>query len=291
MSQITSEIPNQMCAPIFRKWMLLAFASFFMMSATGCPNAFLETANKTSDDALLFSAEQHANNSEWSAAITDINSMTTGGKAKRETKQALASYYGGRCGLNLLNLAQSLKDNSPSTKLWPIVMRYMVGATAAQLADCKLGEQTILAIDTVATNRNANENVLLAFLEFVKMGAALASSNADANHDGVIDGTFNACSTTDIVDASVQELGTGLTITSRALSASGFGASGVTDAVATLCATMETYQAGFCDTTDPTAFASGSAVMKALRALIKSNEIGFNSCGGSLGSSLACTCP
>lgn len=261
------------------------------MSATGCPNVFLESANKTSDDALLFSAEQHANNNEWSAAITDISGMTTSGQAKRETKQALASYYGGRCGLNLLNLAQSLKDNSPSTQLWPIVMRFMVNATLAQLADCKLGEQTILSIDIVATNRNANENVLLAFLEFVKMGAALESSNADANHDGVVDGTFDACSTTDIVDTSVQELGTGLTIMARALAASGFGASGITTLVASLCATMETYQTGFCDTTSAAAFVPGSAAMKALRALMKSNEIGFNSCGGSLGSSLACSCP
>jgi hypothetical protein len=274
-----------------RNWTLLGITASFLMSATGCPNAFLESANKTSDDALLFSAEQHANNSEWSAAITDISGMTSDGKAKRETKQALASYYGGRCGLNLLGLAQSLKDNSPSTKLWPIVMRFMVSATAAQLADCKLGEQTILSIDTVPANRNANENVLLAFLEFVKMGAALASSNADANHDGVVDGAFDACSAVDIVDTSVQELGTGLTIMARALAASGFGASGISDLVANLCTTMDAYQAGFCNTTNAADFVPGSAAMKAIRALMKSNEIGFNSCGGSIGSSLACSCP
>ena len=113
-----------------------------LMAVTGCPNAFVESAQKTTDDALLYSAEQHANANEWTEAITAMNSMTTTGKAKRESKAALASYYAGRCGLNLLDFAQSIKDQMPATKIWALSLRAQAGATVADLADCVLAEQT-----------------------------------------------------------------------------------------------------------------------------------------------------
>jgi hypothetical protein len=275
-----------------KNWIVLAFVAPFLFAATGCPNAFVESANKKSDDALLFSAEQHANASQWTAAITDIAGMSASGKAKRETKAALASYYGGRCGLNLLNLADTLQNHMGASNLWPTLMSAEIGATTAALNDCVLGEQSLLSIDPVAANRTPDENVLLAFIEFAKMGAALEQSNADANHDGTLDGTFNPCLAADITDAATQQLATGLTIGLQALNASGAAVGGTaTSGVNTMCANVDARlgTTGFCSNTS-TAFFTGPA-LDAVRALIKSNEVGFNSCGGSVGSSGACSCP
>jgi len=274
------------------KRLVFAITAPFLMAATGCPNAFVESAQKTTDDALLYSAEQHANANDWTSAISDINAMSTSGKAKRETKAALASYYAGRCGLNLLNFAQTIKDNMPAQTLWPVSLSAQAGATASRLTDCISAEQTLVSIDSVATNRTADENIELVFIEIAKMGAALAQSNADANHDGVIDGGFNACSSTDISDAAVQELGSGLILAVNALQASGssFG-SGISSSVGSMCTTIEALpgMAGFCSHTAASDFTGN--LLLGLRALIKSSEVGFNICGGTVGSSGACTCP
>jgi hypothetical protein len=263
----------------------------FLMAATGCPNAFVESAQKTTDEALAYSAEQYANANQWTQAITAMNSMTASGKAKRESKSALASYYAGRCGLNLLNYADAIKNQMPATKLWPLAMSVQVGATVTDLSDCVLAEQTLVSIDPNENNRTPDENIELVFIELAKMGASLAQSNADANHDGVIDGTFNACSTTDISDGAVQELGSGVVLTLKAIQASGssFGGS-ITSSVGTMCTTIEAQpgMAGFCSNTSASNFTG--PLLLGLRALIKSNEIGFNICGGSVGSG-SCTCP
>lgn len=274
------------------KKLIFIFVAPFLMAVSGCPNAFVESAQKTTDDALLFSAEQHANAYEWTEAIAAINAMSTSGKAKRETKAALASYYAGRCGLNLLDMANVIKNQMATTKLWPMVLSAMAGSTVADLNDCVLGEQALLSIDTVAANRTPDENVELAFIEFAKMGAALAQSKADLNGDGVVDGGFNACSSTDISDAAAQELGSGLMLTANALAASGASIAGdVTTSMTNMCSTIEALPgfAGFCSHTASTDFTG--ALLLGLRALMKSNEVGFNSCGGSVGSSGACSCP
>ncbi len=270
-----------------------------IMGATGCPNAFLESANKTSDEALLFSAEIRANASDWTGAIADISKMTTGGLAKRETKTALASYYAGRCGLNLLRFADSLKNGVGT--IWPLLAHTMIGATASQFNDCKTAETTLLSINAVPAARTNDENMLLAFVEFAKMGADLVSTGADANGDGALDAGFDPCMTASIPDASVQELGTGLTIAMSSLGASGSSVAGSTSATfASLCATIEGSgpgqfgMTGFCSTTTASGF-NASAVL-ALRALMKSNEVGFNSCSGTIGTDPVgtvndCVCP
>jgi hypothetical protein len=274
------------------KLIVLAIVMPFLLAMTGCPNAFLESADKHSDDALLFSAEQHANANEWTEAIADIAAMTPAGLAKRETKAALASYYAGRCGLNLLDFAQAIKDQMPATALWPLVMRAQVGATVSELNDCVQAEHVLVSIDSDAANRTADENMELVFIELAKMGAALAQSNADADHDGVVDGAFDACSSSDLSDAAAQELGSGLILTVKSLEASGSSfASGVTDTVDNMCTAIEAMPgfAGFCSHTEASDYTG--TLLQGVRSLIKSNEVGFNSCGGSVGSSGACTCP
>lgn len=270
---------------------IFAIVAPFLMAATGCPNAFVESAQKSTDEALAYSAEQHANANQWTQAINDMNLMSANGKARRESKSALASYYGGRCGLNLLDFAQAIKDQMPASKLWPLAMSAQAGATVADLSDCVLAEQTLVSIDSNENNRTPDENIELVFIEMAKMGAALAQSNADADHNGTVDGTFNACSTSDISDGAVAELGNGLILTLKAIQASGssFGGS-ITSSVSAMCTAIEAQpgMTGFCSHTQASDFTG--PLLLGLRALIKSNEVGFNSCGGSVGTG-TCTCP
>jgi hypothetical protein len=229
----------------------------------------------------------HADDRNWSSAIDAIESMSVSGQARRDTKYVLASAYAGRCGLELLSLADSIANGVGT--IWPTLLSAMRVATSVEVADCQSAESTLMSIGTF-NQLTVEENVLLAFVAFAKMGAVLAASGIDTDNDGARDGgSFNACTnnSANITSAMVKELGTGITIAASALAASGSSvASGAID-----CSALDTAlgMTGFCNQVSVNDFDNNETLV--LRALIKSNEIGFNSCGGSVGSSASCSCP
>lgn len=251
---------------------------------SGCPNSFSEFANKTSDEALLFKAQVYADASDWDNAILTVSQMSATGRANRETKYALSSYYAGRCGLDLLNLADSLSSSLGTTLLYPLLLTEYKTNTVTNLADCQSAENTLLGISTSYASLTADENIMLALLEFTKIGSILGSNaKVDANGDGTYDsGTFDPCLVGDITDLEVGKLGTGLIISINALSASGSDIGASLGAAGSLTSSFGNVQ-------DPTAFDANQ--IKALRGLFKSNEVGFNTCGGSATSGPACLCP
>lgn len=284
------------------KFATLILAAISILSLSGCPNVFSESAQKTSDEALLYQANLAANTRDWTGAITIINSMTAAGRARRETRYNLASYYAGRCGMELLGFATDLVDGFGGGQLlWPVLMNMMKSATASEVADCVAAETELLAISTTPSDRTADENILLAFVEFAKMGAVLATSGADTNDDGSIEGAFDPCTddASNIEDANIQKLATGLTIGITSLSAAGSGVAG--DALGdidAMCDAVDTFMAQpagtFCGQTAEADF-TGSELL-VMRALIKSAEVGFNTCSGPLGQTAAgtasdCHCP
>lgn len=282
------------------RWLkaLIILACLPLLSGfSGCTNIFEEASGKESDEAYEYEAAMLADRKDWTGAITAIGKMTPGAQARRNTQGTLASYYAGRCGLDLLGLAISVADGISANKLWPVLLSSMKGHNAADLADCQQAEQILLTIEPLASSRSSEENVLLAFIEFAKMGVIFSSSNADLDGDGALDAAFNACSTSDISDSAVQHLGTGLILGATSLTASGStAAADAVSAVTVMCNAVDTFlgSSDFCDSTDPSDFTG--VKLLALRSLIKSNEIGFNTCNGTIGQNNAgtaqdCLCP
>lgn len=279
--------------------LLLICSTGFLFGTSACKNVFEEASSKTTDDAYLYAASLYADRKEWTAAIDSLQLMTPEGQSKRENRVTLASYYGGRCGLEILGLALDIADGITNTKLLPLLMKSMKGKTGGNFTDCKQAETILTSVGATPADRTPNENVLLAFVEFAKIGVTLASSNADPDHNGILDGAtvFNSCATNDISDLMVGEMGTGIFIGSLSLAASGStAAADAISSIATMCTAIEAQPgaAGICAKTDPTQF--GALEIQALRALIKSIEIGFGRCGGAIGSygpgtSDDCVCP
>lgn len=274
-----------------RRW-LLAVAPFVVSICSACSNIFSEVANKKSDEALLFQAQMLADQRDWSGAIAAVELMTPAGKDKREAKVFLSSAYAGRCGLNLIGLAKSVADGTASGgTLMPVLLSAFQTASVAQVADCKLAEQTLTSIGTGAA-LNADENVLLAFISFAKIGAVLAATGVDGDGNGTVDGSFDSCvnNASNIQDADVRELGTGITLALGALTASGASVGGdATTAISAMCGSIDGLlgTTGFCTQYSASDFDNSEVL--GLRALIKSNEIGFNSCGGAVGTG-TCFC-
>jgi hypothetical protein len=121
----------------------------------------------------------------------------------------------------------------------------------------------------------------------------LAQSGADTDHDGVVDAGFNACTNNaaNIADADMKQLGTGLTLALNAIVSSSSSVAGdAVNSMKTVCSSIDTFlgTTGFCDQFATTDFDAMEVL--GLRSLLKSNEIGLNTCGGSLGTG-TCHCP
>ena len=268
----------------------------FVISSSGCKNAFEEFANKETDDALLFEANKLADKKDWTGAIEMIGAMSASARAKRETKLSLASFYAGRCGLDLIQMANDIKDGLTATaRIFPVLSQTMPGSVIADADDCETAELTIQSISETATQRTSDENIVMALIEFAKIGAVLVSSGVDANADGAIDTNHaTTCALTAVPSGQtvspVQRLGAAITNVVASLSASGtsIGADAVNN-IEEMCDDLEaSVGAGFCEQYKPENFTGVEA--KAIASLIQSNEIGFNSCGGTVDSA-GCICP
>lgn len=260
-----------------------------MSAPLGCSqNAFLESAKKDTDPALLFEARKKMNSSNWTEAIALINRMSATGLAQRETKVILASAYAGECGLNLIRMADQIA-NAGSTNLFAVLLSSQQTATAASVTACQSAETTLASISAVAAERTADENTMMAFIGFTKIGAVLATY-ADTNDDGTADVGFDSCNTGTLPDAMLREIGTGVTIAVSSLVASGGSiASGVADSVSNACADIAAVDADYDFCTVTTASAFTTEQVQALGGLVKSTDApGLGTCAGDLAT---CVCP
>jgi hypothetical protein len=279
------------------RFLCLVLISASIFYSTGCSNAFKELSNQTSDDALLFQAQQEINLRQWSNAINTILSTSPASQSKRESKYQLASAYAGRCGLDLVSMSMELTDSLGANNLLPALLGIMRTSTAANLDDCKLAEETVLSIHVSAAQRTEDENILLAFIEFAKIGTALASSGIDSNDDGALGpGVEIWCSNNAafLTNAQVKEVGTGLSILISSLTQVGGSLfSTVSSTMGPMCDTIDTMlgnpPVGVCDKTDVDDL-DANAVF-ALRSLIQAKELGFNRCNNNAINHIDCACP
>lgn len=272
-----------------RKNITFLFSLSAILILVSCSqNALLESAKRDTDAALLFEAKKKMNGALWSDAINMIARMSAGGQAERSTKVTLASAYAGRCGLDLLRLADQISSSS-GTNFFSILGSSMRAATAPSITDCVAAETTLLSISTNPATLTPDENMMMSFIGFSKIGAILATY-ADLDNDGSADVGFDACDTGDIPEAMVRQVGTGITLAIASLNASGSTiASGLGSAVTSACATLAGLNPAynFCAVTDPAGFTADQ--VKALGGLIHSTDNpGVGTCAGNLAT---CVCP
>lgn len=272
-----------------RKNITVLFSLLAIVMLVSCSqNALLESAKRDTDAALLFEAKKKMNSALWTDAITMIGRMSAAGQAERATKVTLASAYAGRCGLDLIRLADQISSSS-GTNFFAILGSSMRAATASSVTDCISAETTLLSISSDPAALTADENMMVSFIGFSKIGAIIAAY-ADLDDDGSADAGFDACDTNDISEAMVRQFGTGITLAVASLNASGSSiASDLGTAVTTACTTLSGVNPAydFCSITDPADFTADH--IKALGGLIHSTDNpGVGTCAGDIAT---CVCP
>ncbi len=251
------------------------------LSSASCTNIFTEAADKTSDQAKLFDARKKIDSGDWTGAITKILSMSATAQAQRDVRALLASAYAGRCGLDVLALISNI-TSSAGNPFFKILMNAFVGATASKVADCRLAEDTINLISTNAGLRTTDENLLMAFIGFSKVGAIL-SFDADTNSDLTVDVGYDPCAALD--DTQAAELITGMANAIISFQASGFTVGDGTQmtTINTFCGVASGAGAPICTITD-TAQVTVALYRQSIRGLVHEAQdgIGLGTCTSTL---------
>lgn len=260
-------------------------------------NLFEEFGDKTSDDAKYFEARRLTDKGQYSAAITQYQGMSAAYLAKREVAADYASAYAGNCGLDFLNLISAL-EGLASSRLFPIFMQAFTGATTAHIESCISAQEIIENISASASSRTLDENLLMTFIQFAKMGR-IFSITADLDSNAVVDAAYDACDNTDFPENEVREVGSSLVHIIASLTAVG-SESNIADGALTDISTLlnsisEVYDfcddtpdgSGNCTNTDPSSFDANQ--IRAIRTFVNENDaIGLGSCNGDF---TACLCP
>jgi hypothetical protein len=255
----------------------------------GCQNLYGEIADKKSDAALMYQAKMHIDRSEFTSAINAMNRASAASRDSRQGRVVIATAYAGRCGLNLITLAEQLANMGSDTLFRQLMVAFKSATVVGgQAADCQQAESLLMGIP--GAQRNSSDNVFLAFTSMSKIGAYLGQSSANDSGTGNVAAGFNACNTGEISDSEIRQIGSGLMTMMAAFDSSGAPVlDNLTAILDPFCTALETATgATTCDKTDPDDF--DATELKFLRSMLRSNEIGLNTCNNSI-TDPACVCP
>lgn len=258
-----------------------------LLILSSCSNIFYELSSRDSDKSLLFEAKILIDKRKYTEAITTVLQMTESGRAETPTKRVLASAYAARCGLDLIALIQSFQDSS-APRLLIQLMKGFLGSDQSNINDCKLAETEVMSIAASPGDRTADENLFLAFVEFAKIGSVM-SEGADKDSDGVVDSTFNHCTTAGISDDNGKEVVTAFAQVLAALAAIGstIGGSQLTN-LQSVCNDIATINPSynFCSILDVSGVTATH--LTAIRGVIGTKDgIGLGSCNDTLTNCIA----
>ncbi|MCB0377050.1 MAG: hypothetical protein KDD33_01030 [Bdellovibrionales bacterium] len=254
-----------------RNGITLIFFFIFLGCST---NYFDELAKKDTPEAVFFQAKMEIDKGDYAAAIILLESLDPTFLANEERRSIYASAYSGRCGLEFFPLLNNVQ-NIGSATVFGTLMSSFPGAAITDSDDCIIAEGILSNIGAPSA-RNGDENMLMLFNSFAKMGTIL-SSLADTDDDGIADAGFSQCDNTDFPETWVRQIGSGLA--NMMLSLAEVGTGFVDDAgadITAICA-LDPNLARFCTNTDPASF--NATEVWALRIAIGSSDIGINSCG------------
>ncbi len=157
-----------------------------------CANIYNDMVDKTTESAKLYQAEMYLSSGQWTAAITQFNLLNATTLATTSVKVDYASAYAGRCGLNFLNMANTLQ-NQGAQNLLEALLPAVVTSSIASVQDCVTAETILMTMANAnCVVSDPNGALLIAFSSLAKISSIL-NFYADANKNGTVDAGWDAC--------------------------------------------------------------------------------------------------
>lgn len=255
-----------------RRFSIVVLTTVSLFS-TSCRNMFTELADKETNAALYYQAQRLIDNGSYTEAIDIIeDQMSAAYAATREVRVTLASAYVGRCGLNFLNLADAIINNTNNSSPLELALSHMKSTTSE--ADC-LQAETILRAASPTGNGVMSDDIddafLMTFVSLAKIGAILERVG-DTDNDGVINAGFSACT---LSAADSRELGSAIMLLYNNIASTGSDIATQLNDVATFCSNVVVAAAGTCAKTDPASYSA--AELKAINGVINYDPFGVGS--------------
>lgn len=178
---------------------LIAKIICLIFLCTGCNNNLYKgIASSDPDDVFLIQAKAAINALDYLTAIQILTmQVSPGSQLKPSFKEALASAYAGKCGLNFATFVNGLA-NAVSGSAFKLVMTPFVGIPVDP-ASCLLALNKMQSIGPTAA-RTANQNAFVAVVGMSLMGSQVRSSadQSPVNGDGTVDKPLCAISDADV---------------------------------------------------------------------------------------------
>ncbi len=239
------------------KFLKISFSCLVLLLNSSCQNVFKNGANKTSDEALYEDAQKAMDSLSWDEAITKFAGLSANFKSKPEVIEQWAGAYAGKCGLNFITYFANLgsSDLTGST-IFKYFMNQFTGI-AVSPQHCSLAQTKMEELGFTAGARSASQNLFMAILGMVKVGAYLRGiadvDGTDNLGDGTADGTYDSCdSSVNLMTDELNEVITGMGLITENIAyltaALGGSAGAVGDALDDLAAVCG---GGACGITDP----------------------------------------
>lgn len=257
----------------------LLFLCPWMLGVTEC-NTFSGAADKTSGEALMYTARQYIDAGDYDNALTTIALLTATVRGSHDGRVLEATAYAGKCGLNLVSLAKALADDLDTRKLMQILLTQMKTGTQTIYGHCTSATTLVQGIS--ASDMTSDDYIFQAFIQFARIGSVLASlPGVDADDDGGADAGANAVICTAGFDVDTDNVGVALNIAMSSITSSGI----------TVDASLQTAYTNACTAGFPCAITTvggfNALQRLAIRTFIRAEEIGLNTCNGA---STSCPC-
>lgn len=278
---------------------------------TSCSvNILSPFADEETDQALFIEAQIQINRGNYSGAVDLFTQMSSDFLEKDYVVPYHASAYAGVCNLDFLNF-QTLIDDLGSSRLFEALMSTYTGGTTtekeARIAACDQAITILEAAGATEADRDDDNNLLISFVLFVKMGTTLSRHADDDSaltndNDGVLDTNWDACADGDptadtnvFPEDDVRQFGAALIKAVNSLSAVSsvtVGAGSIT-LINTLCTSIAGAVPGaddLCTKTDPADFTANE--IAGIRTLVnEGTDIGLGSCAAGTPNITNCPCP
>ena len=264
-----------------QKTSLILWLGLFVGLVSGCDNAFKSMANKETDEALYEDILKMNNAQNFDGAIEKIDQLSLDFKASNQVRRTIASVYAGKCGLSFIQFISDM-GGMGSTKLLPFLMS-MWTLKNSQPEYCVKAQSTMEEISASASGRSASDSFFMLVLGLVKIGVYLKAVADVSPTDGVVDnppfdGTAGSfCSSANISNAAIAEIGTGLGLIIANLANLGGAVSGLDlGDISDTCNSLGNPNP--CRTEDQDLFLTGTDGLNlrlAVRTLLNTNAIGF----------------
>lgn len=262
--------------------------SVILWITASCSNVFTRYLAETDTDrALLYEAQMLMDKKRYAEAQSLLLRMSSAFFAQREVQVLYASTFAGQCGLDAISLALNLSEGSSQT-LFQILLSAFRAPSATTLTNCIQAETTLAAvIDT--QSGTVDEHFLMIFIALAKIGAILSFSADALDQNGVLDAGFNKCTNANLTDLRVAHVTTGLARVITSLAATGSTLSGLPNSsIDSLCAVVDGLPGipSPCGMLNVATVQADAALLRVMRVLIASNEIGLAACNNTLQSCL-----